>query len=131
MNVLVDTSVWSLALRRKAPQVGREVQALAAAIELGEACLIGTILQEVLQGFAEKRQAAQLAADLSAFPLVELRRSDFTFAAEVWNTCRAKGISLSTADAQIAAAAVNHDCLLLTADRDFGRVARYFPLRLA
>jgi predicted nucleic acid-binding protein len=40
-------------------------------------------------------------------------------------------VTLATVDAQIAAAAINHRCALLTADRDFDAVVRLFPLRLA
>ncbi|NMB75017.1 MAG: PIN domain-containing protein [Myxococcales bacterium] len=37
----------------------------------------------------------------------------------------------STVDCQIAAAARQNRCHLLTADKDFVRMARIFPLRLA
>ena len=51
--------------------------------------------------------------------------------AEIRNHCRAKGLAISTIDAQIAAAAINHRCALLTVDRDFRGIARHFPLRFA
>jgi predicted nucleic acid-binding protein len=130
MSVLVDTSVWSLALRRDAPAGGREVETLRAAIEAGEACLTGAILQEVLQGFPSLERGRRLIDYLAPFPLLELRRGDFVFAAEIRNKCRSKGLALTTIDAQIAAAAINHRCSLLTADSDFKGIARHYPLRL-
>jgi predicted nucleic acid-binding protein len=131
VSVLVDTSVWSLALRRDRPPASREVEALRAAVERGDACLTGLILQEVLQGFPSAERSRRLAEHLAPFPLLALHRGDFVYAAEIRNRCRAKGLAVSTVDAQIAAAAINHRCRLLTADRDFEAIARHFPLRLA
>ncbi len=131
MSVLVDTSVWSIALRRDRPPPSRVLEILRAAIEGGDVCLLGVILQEVLQGFPSVDRTRRLVEHLSAFPLLSMHRADYVYAAEVRNRCRAKGLAISTIDAQIAAAAINHRCSLLTFDRDFTGVARHFPLRFA
>jgi predicted nucleic acid-binding protein len=131
VNVLVDTSVWSLALRRDAPPGGREVEALSAAVERGDVCLSGVILQEILQGFPSLERTRRLKDYLAPFPLLDVHRGDFVFAAEIRNKCRSKGLAVTTIDAQIAAAAINHGCALLTADADFEGVARHYPLRFA
>lgn len=131
MNVLVDTSVWSIALRRDRPPPSRELEALRAAIEGGNVCLLGVILQEVLQGFPSLDRTRRLVEHLSSFPMLSMHRGDYIHAAEIRNGCRVKGLAISTIDAQIAAAAINHRCTLLTLDRDFAGVARHFPLRLA
>lgn len=131
MSVLVDTSVWSIALRRDRPPPGREIEALRAAIERGDVCLLGVILQELLQGFPSLDRTHRLAERLSPFPLLSLHRGDYVYAAEIRNRCRAKGLAISTIDAQVAAAAINHRCALLTIDRDFAGIARHFPLRFA
>jgi hypothetical protein len=130
VSVLVDTSVWSLALRRDKPEATREVGALGAAVERGSVCLIGAILQEVLQGFPSPDRSRRLLEALAPFPLLTLHRGDYVFAAEIRNKCRAKGLSISSVDAQIAAAAINHRCSLLTTDADFRGIARHFPLKL-
>lgn len=130
MNLLVDTSVWSLALRRDRVE-GPEVEALRAGIERGEVVLVGVILQEILQGFPSGDRTKRLLERLAAFPLLALHRGDFVYAAEIRNKCRARGVAISSVDAQIAAAAINHRCRLLSTDRDFERIARHFPLRLA
>jgi predicted nucleic acid-binding protein len=129
VSVLVDTSVWSLALRRDAPRASREVEALSAAVERGVVCLTGAILQEVIQGFPSPDRSRRLVNELAPFPLLTLHRGDYVYAAEIRNKCRAKGLAVTTIDAQIAAAAINHRCTLLTADRDFDGIARHFPLR--
>ena len=131
MSVLVDTSVWSLALRRDRPPASREIEALGSAINRGDACLIGVILQEVLQGFPSAARTRRLTEHLAPFPLLTLHRGDYVLAAEIRNTCRSKGLAVGTVDAQIAAAAINHRCALLTADEDFERISRLFPLRFA
>jgi predicted nucleic acid-binding protein len=131
VNVLVDTSAWSEALRRDRPSVGPEVETLRGAVERGDACLLGVILQELLQGFPNPDRTRRLLEYLSPFPMLALHRADYVYAAEIRNKCRAKGITVSTIDAQIAAAAINHRCALLTLDQDFEDIGRHFPLRRA
>jgi hypothetical protein len=54
--LLVDTSAWSLALRRDAPAVVAEVTVLTDALAGAELVVsAGLILQELLQGFAGPR----------------------------------------------------------------------------
>ncbi|HRB11822.1 MAG TPA: PIN domain nuclease, partial [Vicinamibacteria bacterium] len=60
MSILVDTSVWSLALRRDTPERTREVEALTGALEAGEVVLIGCVLQELLQGFPARERTQRL-----------------------------------------------------------------------
>src|SRR5262249_15231829 len=129
--ILVDTSVWSLALRRDRVAATREVEALSVALERGDACLTGAILQEGLQGFADASRTRRLVGYLAPLPLLALHRGDYVYAAEIRNKCRVKGVTVSTIGAQIAAAAIDHKCALLTVDKDFEAVARHFPLRLA
>ncbi|HKB14734.1 MAG TPA: PIN domain nuclease, partial [Planctomycetota bacterium] len=97
----------------------------------GEVVLTGLILQEVLQGFREERAFRAVSLDLESIPLLRSSRADFVAAAALHRRCAASGVSASTADCQIASAAIRHRCRLLTADRDFERIARLSPLRLA
>ena len=54
MSLFVDTSVWSLALRRDNPQGGKEVKLLHRALSEGITVFTtGLVLQELLQGFLE------------------------------------------------------------------------------
>ena len=53
MTLLVDTSVWSLALRRDVEVEEPEVQALKDALAGADIVVTtGLVLQELLQGFA-------------------------------------------------------------------------------
>lgn len=131
MRVLVDTSVWALALRRGGPADHRAVRALVALLAGGEdLVLIGIILQEVLQGFRSEATAKRLEERLRPFPLLALERSDYVVAARLRRSCLTKGVSASTIDCLIASAAIAHGCSLLTADDDFGHIARHTDLEL-
>ena len=53
MNLFVDTSVWSLALRRDGQSAVPEVRFLKQALVAGAGIFTtGLVLQELLQGFA-------------------------------------------------------------------------------
>jgi len=54
VNVLVDTSVWSLALRRKARRDHAMVDELAELIREGRVMMMGPIRQELLSGIKEE-----------------------------------------------------------------------------
>ena len=131
MTVLVDTSVWSLSLRKDGPAnypAAKKLQSLL--LDTQNIVLIGIILQEILQGFKQEKTFRQVITYLDAFPLLSLNRSDFIAAAQLRRKAAAQGLTLSTPDCQIAAAAINHDCHLLTTDKDFAHMAQWTPLQL-
>ena len=132
MRALVDTSVWSLSLRKERPAEHPTVAKLTSMLQTDEdVFLIGLILQEILQAFRSDSSFRRVARHLEPFPLLELERGDFIEAATLHRKCAARGLSVSTADCQIAQAAIRHACQLLTADKDFERIAHYSELKLA
>ena len=131
MRVLIDTSVWSLAFRRGGPADHPTVSTLTSLLESDDdVFLTGIVLQEVLQAFRTDAAFRTMVDRLRPFPLLGLDRSDRIRAATLHRRCAASGIAASTADCEIATAAIRHDCRLLTADRDFERIARVSDLRL-
>ena len=131
MRVLVDTSVWSLALRKKGPADHPSVRALSSLLLAGEdVFLVGVVLQEVLQAFRSEKPFQTIAMHLEPFTLLPLERSDFVAAASLHRRCAAKGLTTSTVDCQIATAAMRHNCRLLSADDDFKRIAQVSDLKL-
>ena len=131
MTVLVDTSVWSLSLRKGGPANHPAVQKLQRLlVDTQNIVLIGIILQEILQGFRQEDTFTKVITYLDAFPLVSLKRGDFVAAAKLRRQAAAQGVTLSTPDCQIAAAAINHHCHLLTTDKDFSSVTQWAPLQL-
>ena len=131
MTLFVDTSVWSLAMRRNersdAPQVG----ALLGALE-GEDIVVttGIVLQELLQGFAGPRARESIIDRFSALPLLVPERHDHVEAASLRNACRRAGVQLGTIDALLAQLCIHHDLTLLTTDGDFELAAWHCPLRV-
>ena len=82
MSLFVDTSVWSLALRRGGPSSAPQVAALLKAIESGEPIpTTGLVLQELLQGFSGPKAPEQILEPFSALPLLVPDRADHVEAA--------------------------------------------------
>lgn len=131
MRILVDTSVWSLALRRKKDSSFGAADLLKEYIETGEyICLIGIILQEILLGITDEKLFNRLEDHLSAFPIVALEREDYVRAARLRNYCKKKGVQVGTIDALIAAVCIENDFLLLSTDEDFQLIANNSELKL-
>jgi len=134
MNVLVDTPVWSLALRRKPADLNARERVLtgvlAELIREGRVQMMGAIRQELLSGIREEERFHKLRNYLRAFdePGVEIR--DYEEAARMHNLCRARGIAGSAIDFLICAVAQRHDWHILTTDRDFERYGRVLGLKL-
>lgn len=131
MTLFVDTSVWSLALRRDADASAPEVGVLRGALEGGETIVTTVlILQELLQGFAGPRAREDIIDRFSALPLLNPDRRDHIDAAELRNRCRRAGVQIGTIDALLAQVCIRHDLMLLTTDKDFVRAAAHCPLKI-
>jgi predicted nucleic acid-binding protein len=131
VNILVDTSVWSLALRRDVPARAPAVEALARYLADGETVYTtGLVLQELLQGFEGPRDRKAIIARFAALPLLVPDRDDHVEAAALRNRCRRKGMQIGTIDALLARLCLANDLVLLTTDRDFERIAEVESLRV-
>lgn len=132
MNLFVDTSAWSLALRRDQPADHPAVALLRKALVGGDTIVIaGIVLQELLQGFHGPKDQARIIERLQVLPLLQPSRDTYVEAANLRNTCRRRGVQLGTIDALIARLCIEYDLVLLTTDNDFVHAARLVPLRLA
>ena len=131
MSLFVDTSVWSLALRRNTPASSIEVSALVRAIENGETILTtGLVLQELLQGFSGPKARVQILNRFSAVPLLVPDRDDHVRAAELRNRCRRAGVQIGTIDALLAELCIHHDLTMLTTDNDFMHMTKHCALKV-
>lgn len=130
MNVLVDTSVWSLALRRSSSPADPVVGKLRELIEESRAHLIGPIRQEILSGIREQAQYEALRDTLRPFPDLEIITADYERAAEMFNLCRRQGLQGSNTDFLICAVAERLDLSILTTDQDFQLFQAYIPISL-
>lgn len=131
MTLFVDTSVWSLALRRDTPRATPEVHELRQALDMGqEIATTGLVLQELLHGFSGPRAREQIIASFSALPLLSPDREDHIRAAELRNRCRRAGVQVGTIDAILAQLCLRYALVLLTTDQDFVAIAAHTPLRV-
>ena len=131
MSVFVDTSVWSLALRRDAPPPSPQVRWLEHALRTGQGIFTtGLVLQELLQGFTGPKAREAIVDRFAALPLVIPDRGDHIDAAELRNACRRNGVQVGTIDVLYAQLCIRHELLMLSTDTDFERIAEQSPLTL-
>ncbi len=131
MNVIVDTAVWSLALRRHPPDQNQEIiSQLQGLIQSDRVLIMGAIRQEILSGIRNPDQFNRLRDTLRAFPDIELYSEDYEKAADFFNICRQKGIQGSNTDYLICAVPSRCNSLIFTTDRDFQNFQPYIPVRL-
>jgi len=130
MRVLVDTSVWSLALRRSKHARHREAEELRRLVAAHRVEIIGPIRQELLSGVRDQPQFDQLESHLTAFADLPLLAEDYVTAAKFFNLCRSRGMQGSNTDFLICAVAVRHDLAVFTTDGDFSLFAKCLPIVL-
>lgn len=131
MSLFVDTSVWSLALRRDRTDTAPHLAYLRGALSTREQVLTtGLVLQELLQGLRGPKARDAIIERFAVLPLLVPDRADHVAAAELRNTCRRKGVQLGTIDALLIALCIRHDLVMLSTDRDYEHAARLVPLAL-
>ncbi len=129
MKVLIDTSVWSLALRRRAP-AHAAVDELRRLVVQGRAGIVGPVRQELLSGIRDRAVFERLRDHLRAFPDEPITSEDYERAADCLNICRAKGIQGSNTDFLLCAVAERARVPIFTTDDDFLTFSRVLPVRL-
>jgi hypothetical protein len=134
MLVLVDTPIWSLALRRRStdlnPREQRLTTALQELIRDGRVQLVGSVRQELLSGMRQEAGFRKLRDQLRAFEEPRLDVTDYEEAARTNNQCRSRGIAGSAIDFLTCATALRRDWQIFTTDHDFKRYATVVPLKL-
>lgn len=131
MNLFVDTSVWSLALRRDAPPHVPQVDLLRNALEAGDPVFTtGLVLQELLQGIRGPRARDAIERRFSTLPFLVPHPADHVRAAAIHSSCRTKGVQVTTIDALLAALCLQHGLTMLSTDQDFQRIAKVESLRV-
>jgi predicted nucleic acid-binding protein len=134
MNVLVDTSVWSLALRRKTESLNATeifiVADLSELVREGRARLMGLVRQELHSGIKTTEQYEKLRLHLRSFPDEPIDTSDYEEAAKAGNRCRGKGILVSTVDILICVVAIKREWAIFTTDPDFTNYVKVLPISI-
>ena len=134
MRVLVDTNVWSLALRRLpaslSPTERRSVASMGDLVRDGRVVVVGIVRQEILSGVADRSRFAELRDRLAQFPDEPLLTADHVRAAEMFNLCRTRGVQCASIDILLCAVAERLTASIFTTDADFERYARLVPVEL-
>jgi predicted nucleic acid-binding protein len=130
MKVIVDTSVWSLALRRDRPESNHTVQELRRMIQDHRVQMAGAIRQEILSGIRREAQFKKLQKHLESFPDLSALTEDYETAARYFNRCRSKGIKGSNTDFLICAMANRNKFSIFTTDRNFELFSKHIKIIL-
>ena len=119
MKVIIDTSIWSLALRRSKVQENKYVEELEELIKEVRAQLIGPVRQELLNGIKSEKQFRVLKKHLRAFKDLDIETVDYELASEYFNTARKNGIQGSNTDFLLCAVSTRLRMPIFTTDKDF------------
>ena len=130
MKVIVDTSVWSLALRRSKDVENEYVKELEELIKEVRAQLIGPVRQELLNGIKSEKQYKVLKKHLRAFKDLAIETEDYELAAEYFNTARKNGIQGSNTDFLLCAISTRRRMPIYTTDNDFINFQSVIPIEL-
>ena len=129
MNVIVDTSIWSEALRRKSPNL-KITETLSELIQEHRVIFLGPIRQELLSGISNIKSFTNLRDKIIFFPDKEIITEDYVLAAEYNNLCRKKGIQGSHIDFLICACSIRLNAAIFTSDHDFKNYQKVLPITL-
>ena len=126
MKTIIDTCVWSLALRRRnltkmAPGELQMIAQLREAIRDGRAIIVGPNRQEILSGIRDEALFAKTRALLDPFLDEEIAPEDFVEAARLFNLCRSRGVECGSIDILICAVASRMQYDILTYDQGLKR----------
>ena len=130
MKVLVDTDVWSEALRRKKGKKSTYVDELVDLIQEGRLEIIGPIRMEMLSGIRDKEVFDAFSDKLAAFSDRPIESEVYILAAKFFNLCRSKGIQGSNTDFLICACSVHWSVPILSKDKDYLLYRKHLPIEL-
>ena len=129
-GVLVDTCVWSLALRSHTSKETDVAKQLSQLVYNNQVRIIGPIRQELLSGYTDKNYFERLRQKLIHFPNEPILDADYESAAEYSNFCRSKGIQGSHTDFLICAVSIRANFQIYTTDKDFKHYSKHLPILL-
>jgi predicted nucleic acid-binding protein len=132
MKILIDTPIWSKALRRKKIISDDKdiVDSLKYLIDEFMEIIIGPIRQELLSGISDENIFNDLKEKMNGFNDFPIETTDYELAAEYSNVCRKNGIQGSNTDFLICAVAVRNNFEIFTTDDDFNYYKKYLPIKV-
>ena len=128
MKVLVDTCVWSLALKGNDPRNAMIVKELETLIDENRVLIIGPIRQEILSAYKDSNKFEKIKNHLAFFQNATIIDEDYIIGAKFHNICRGKGIQGSHIDFLICAISIRLKSKIFTLDNDFLHYNKYLPI---
>ncbi len=126
--VLIDTSAWLFNFRpRVIPEIRDRIVDL---LRQDRAAITSPVLFEVLQGTRSGEEFSRFSQHFSSLHQFPVKESDWLKAAQWVQRLRSRGIHAKTVDFLIAYKAMRHRLVLMHADRDFDRIARFVSLKV-
>lgn len=130
MKILVDTSVWSVALRKSGVRDEAVIAELGELIREMRIVMIGPIRQELLSGISDEDTYVRLRESIRAFDDLPLGPDCYEFAALLSNRCRKNGVQGSHTDFLICFVALKNGFAIFTLDNDFIQYGKWIDITL-
>jgi predicted nucleic acid-binding protein len=126
MKSIVDTTVWSLLLRRHPDaSLGQEeqlkVKFLRELIVKDRVVVLGPVRQEILSGIKHQAQFEKLKRFLRDYRDEQLGTEDYEEAARLCNVCRSRGVGCGPTDMLICTVAIRRRWEVLSNDKGLDR----------
>ena len=128
--ILVDSSAWIDYYSNPKSDISTQLRSIIS--NAPENIVIPNIVvTEVLQGIRNDNVYNDIKDSLLSYTIFcGISVNIYTDAAEIYRSCRKKGITInSTIDTIIASIALDNNLEILTADNDFYNIARLYPIR--
>lgn len=125
---IVDTSVWIDFLQGRETKEVQDLESLLS--QEKDVFITGIIVQEILTGIKEKKDRTKVRKELEHFILINPTLETHIQAAEIFDACKKKGITIrSVIDCLIAALTIEYDLTLLEKDKDYIYMSKVIPLK--
>ena len=124
---VIDTSAW-IAVRRQ-PRAPQSERTLSLILE-GLAAINPIVRLELLVGCRDESEFAETDRELSGLTDFEMLDITWDTAARLGFNLRRKGVTVPVPDLLIAASAIEHEAVVVHADKHFIDIAQHSDLRV-
>ena len=125
--VLIDTSVWLFALKKKPhPEMRKRIDSLLLESEIA---INGIIKLELLGGTRTEKEYNRLKTRLDSLYYIESTESLWDLASMIAFKLKRKGVTVPYTDIFISASAIANNALLIHADSHFELIKKHTDLK--
>jgi predicted nucleic acid-binding protein len=125
--ILVDSSLWIVALKTNCPVTIKEL--IGDLLEKDLVATCGLIMVEILQGTKNNKEYNMIAEEMNALHYLEANKEVLNTGAQLAYKLRRKGITIPTVDLCIASLAIYYDLSLYQSDHHFEMIAKNSSLK--